>query len=96
MGLARLRFTVRRLMIAVALSPIVIFSGMAASEIWGTERNVVANLNSGQVLELSSEITTPWPAAIGMVTSTVMLGMAWIAIDRWRNRTIVPDPPEPK
>jgi hypothetical protein len=82
-------------MIAVALSPIVMFVG-ACTWGMGKEWTVVASVKTGSMSTISVvKEPKPWPAVVAMVVTTMILGMAWIAIVQWRKTPSKPIKQDP-
>ncbi len=82
------RFSLRQMMIAVALSPIVIFSGMKASEIRGTTDTIIQSsrvkinavtYESSMTLEETFSI---WPGIFAAAGTTLLLGLIWFFVAR--------------
>jgi hypothetical protein len=87
MQLSRPRFTLRRLMIAVALSPIVILAGKWASETFGYTHYFIESFymrGSIRKNSLPARITrySYWPGCIAIAVSSLILVIAWVCIEK--------------
>src|SRR5205807_2621284 len=88
MQLPRVRFTVRRMMVAVALAPIVLLAGVRARDSWPVFSSTVEIDRPGQVrgaewtLVVEQEFSV-WPSLLAMTATTAVLALLWMAVERW-------------
>jgi type II secretory pathway component PulJ len=93
--LPRIRFTLREMMIAVAMSPIVLVSGWKARDFWPISSSVIEQ--NPMITSLHADTWTMnvvvqqefslWPSIIAMAATTAMLATFWVIVARCQKQT---------
>jgi hypothetical protein len=88
MRLPRIRFSIREMMIVVAMTPIVLFSGWKAKDLWSASSSAVeqgpmsTGLDTVEWAMVVDEQFSLWPSIIAMAATTAMLATFGVIVAR--------------
>lgn len=90
MRLPPVRFTIRQMLVIVALTPIVLYSGWVTRFWWPVSSSSVSEILPGAG-SISDELTiievqefSVWPSILAMTATSILLAGIWTAIVRIR------------